>query len=226
MYGLRLVTEWLGSAEGMQPAEVLRSTVDRIIEPMTKDLELAVPYAELRQAVDGIRDLLASGVVDAPELQSKLPEGGRIELVELLGDLAWHSRYNEQSALTAKSVMKWSSGTITKQEVAERLLAEGVQAGIFWMEMGRARWRDQLVADGCAVMRLRSHPLRSVVADMIVKIVKNNASEMLWMAADYDTFNDLIRSVSVGEQNVDVMNTVLSDASISWLVRRPDALSP
>lgn len=231
LYGLRLVTEWLGSAEGAQPAEVLRSTVDNIIEPMTMDLELSVPYGELRQAVDGIRDLLASGAADASEIQAKLPKGGRIELVELLGDLAWHSRYSEQSALTAKAVVDWSSGTIKNRAVAERLLTEGVKAGIFWMEMGTAWWRDQLVADGCAVMRLSSYPRHGdsrahgrVVANMIVKIVENNASEMLWMAADYDTFNDLISSVAVGEQNVDAIGAVLSDAAINWLTRRREAL--
>ena len=220
LYRLRLIREWLKTSETDLASEVLRTTVERIVAPMAAEMEHAVPYDELQKAIKHLRHLGARENVKGREIVQILPKDGEIDVVKVLGDLAWHSKYNYAKQIEAENVVNLSSGQIVTTELASRFLVQGKEAGIFLMgNMQSARWHDQLVADGCAVMRLASytHEKEGILADMVIKLVKRNASEMLWMAADHGTFRRIVDALTRRSDTVRFLDRVLTDEAINWL---------
>ena len=224
LYGLRLINEWLQGSGQEKPRDVLLRIIERIIGPIATKMRQTIPYDDLKSALERVRDLVDQPDIQTTELKSAIPDFGHIDLIGLLGDLAWYSNYREQTPLTPLSVKKWSSGSIEDEHQADELLRQGEEAAIFAGRGNDRWWADQLVADGCAVMRLRTIDDDGLVAEMAAKLVENNASEMLWMASDYDTFRRIIDAVADRKQQLDALDAILSGASIAWLARDPKTL--
>ena len=228
LYGLRLIREWVRTSEVTLASEVLRTIVQRIIAPLSVEMDHIVPYEELLGAIERLRDLGSHESISGQEILATLPMAGKVDIIELLGNLAWHSRYSHETLMTADTVVAWSSGHIEEKDLATRLLMLGKEAGIFRMgNMQSAEWQDQLVADGCAVMRLSSYSgeREGMLAEMAIKLVEGNASEMLWMASDHETFKRIVGALSRQSSPMRFLEKVLTQEAINWLSQTSTDLS-
>ncbi len=226
LYALRIIKEFEtppaspDSTMRQFPVDLLRSTILRIVEPINSHIRGsgALPYDELSTAVERIRTLLEKGELVAAQVRDLLPAPSEFDLVDVLGDLAWYSKYREQEPLGPSSIVHWTGRAIRDEAVAKELLELGMEAGIFGKGRNEAFWRDQLVADGCAVMRMRAQQHDGTVAEMARTLVNGNASEMLWMGSDFGVFEKIVNAVSNGDtESISVLDAILSEQAVAWL---------
>lgn len=228
LYGLRLIREWVRTSEATLASEVLRTIIQRIIAPLAVKMGHVVPHEDLIGAIERLRSLGTQENINGQDILAALPKAGKVDIIELLGNLAWHSKYSHETLMTADTVVAWSSGHIETKELATQLLREGKEAGIFRMgNMQSAKWQDQLVADGCAVMRLGSYSgeREGMLAEMAIKLVEGNASEMLWMASDHETFKRIVGALSRQSSPMRFLEKVLTQEAVNWLSQTTTDLS-
>ena len=223
LYMLRLVSESL-YAGGQQPPRLLRIAIDGIVGPIENIVFGNPSHETAYMFLDKTRNLLEDENVRIDEIRAILPESRDINLIELLGNLAWFSKYRIQEPITPSSLIEWSCGSITDMDTAEHFLEEGVRAGIFSGSMNAMMWRDQFLADGCAVIKIQSETNHSTIAELTTVLVEQNASEILGLAADLDTFKRIVDAVFVSNKSIPikVMDGLFSKQAVKLLRDHPE----
>ncbi len=223
LYTLRLIREQVGGTEHQQPAHILRSIITNIMRPLMRTVQNQSHHEEMRQALFGIRKLAgAANSVSSAEILRLMPDTSSADLIAMMGDIAWFSRYSEERALiTDSSLVKWTGGLIVDEETARYFMKAADLAGIFRLSaLNVASWRDQFVADSCAVMRIEGAWEDGTISQLVSTLVEQGAAEILGLAADYGTFIKIIRVLAKADNPVpvSVLDGIFSNQTIGALL--------
>ena len=163
--------------EGGDPAEALRDA--RLL------VESGQPIEKLRVFFSGLRN--------------KDP-------IQLIGQLAWHSRFQQANAVFGPAtIRKWTG--IGTEQMATRLLQNGKKLELFDLDGDSAVWKNTLVSDGCAALHLKElvsklndedADARTRLGEMILQLVAHNSIDILSLTLDNET---LLEIISIAARN-------------------------
>lgn len=218
LYMLRLIFESVGITEH-QPARILKEVIRKIVRPLEKIIDReSSPEVVASTLLRVVEDRLRAPNVRVEDIRHCLSKEYKdIDSIEVLGNLAWASKYEEEKAITESSLIKWSKNSISEKTVGH-FIEEGCQAKIFRKGLwNTVMWNDQFLAHGCAVLKLQREEDPNTIATMASTLVEKNESEMLGLAADYETFQKITNVIVPRKIPVQILKGIFSEQAIESL---------
>ena len=223
LYLLRLIAETLDHSSH-QPSWLLRQAIQTIARPLSNVLRGGPTDHLARDFVSRTSILLGREDSTKEDIKAILPKSSDVDLVHVLGNLAWMSKYQDREPITPGALMSWAGEAVPDVQTADLFIKEGIGAGIFKGSMSAVVWSDQFLADACAVMRIQSEENTGTVAELTTELVEQGASEILGLAADYDTLSRIVRAILEDNRKVPikVLNGIFSPQTVQSLARHPE----
>lgn len=234
-YHLRVLVQCVDRPD-LAPSTIMRQELQRMTAPLGDHLT-ALHRPPERVLMD-IRKMLNAGVPSS-EVLASLDASTQIDVVRLLGQLSWSSKYNQvayspsshgdlHAIMSRSRLVEWSSRQIRDADEAEAFIRICAQAGIFRQVRGEggAVWTDNFIADGFAAHYISTDVLSGedevsevTIALMVEKLHERNSLEILPFALRADQLAHLIKAVALKRPGiVHAFASLLSDETVAtWL---------
>ncbi|QDS92465.1 hypothetical protein FF011L_12080 [Roseimaritima multifibrata] len=240
IYHLRVLVQYVDRPD-LAPSTFMREELQRMTAPLTEHfVGLSRPP---EQTLSDIRTMIESAIPSS-EILEALDDHKPVDIVSLLGQLSWNSKYHEvawssgrtsgdlQALMNRDRVLSWSGKKIRDVEEADSFIRTCVEAGIFRQVRGEggAHWIDNFIADGFAANYIGSDMLEGsyeigdlTIADMVEKLHQRNSLDILPFALRSNQLMRVIRAVVLKKPHLaDAVNSLLTDETVSaWLKEEP-----